>query len=121
MVKALFDTNILIDYLNGIEAARTEMQLYRERAISMISWMEVMVGVAEAHRQATEAFLGTFHLVEIDRAVADEAVNLRRQFRLKLPDAIVWASARTHDYLLVTRDAKDLPENHPGVRVPYRL
>ncbi|MEJ2682393.1 MAG: VapC toxin family PIN domain ribonuclease, partial [Gammaproteobacteria bacterium] len=27
-VKALLDTNILIDYLNGIDAARTEINRY---------------------------------------------------------------------------------------------
>lgn len=121
MVKALFDTNILIDYLSGIEQARDELKRYSECAISMISWMEVMVGVADEHRDATKAFLASFSLIDIDAAVADEAVKLRRQHRLKLPDAIVWASARTHDRLLVTRDAKDLPVDDPGVRIPYRL
>ncbi len=120
MVKALFDTNILIDYLNGIEAARHEIGLYDDRAISMITWMEVMVGAREPHREATEAFLARFHLVEINRAVADKAVALRRQHRLRLPDAIVWASAQAQDRLLVTRDIKDMPTGHPGIRIPYR-
>ena len=44
MVKALFDTNILVDYLNAVPKARTELQRYPEKAISIISWMEVMVG-----------------------------------------------------------------------------
>ena len=44
MVSALFDTNILIDYLNGVEAARTELGRYSDKAISLITWMEVMVG-----------------------------------------------------------------------------
>ncbi|MFC3969681.1 type II toxin-antitoxin system VapC family toxin [Rhizobium lemnae] len=120
-MKALFDTNILIDYLNGIDAARNEIERYRQRAISMVSWMEVMVGTADDYRQATEAFLSNFQLVEIDKSVAEEAVRLRRQYRLKLPDAIVWASARVGDCLLVTRDAKDLPVDDPGVRIPYRV
>ncbi len=47
MVKALFDTNILIDYLNGIPQAREEVALYDDSAISIISWMEVMAGASE--------------------------------------------------------------------------
>ncbi len=39
MVKALFDTNILIDYLNGISAAKKELARYEYRAISTITWM----------------------------------------------------------------------------------
>ena len=44
MVKALFDTNILVDYLNAVPEARTELQRYTEKAVSIITWMEVMVG-----------------------------------------------------------------------------
>jgi predicted nucleic acid-binding protein len=44
MVAALFDTNILIDYLRGIDAARDELAYYTEKCISIITWMEVMAG-----------------------------------------------------------------------------
>jgi hypothetical protein len=44
---------------------------------------------------------------------------LRQRHRLKLPDAIVWASAQAHDMLFVTQDVKDFPAGDPGVRVPY--
>ena len=46
MVKALLDTNILIDYLRGVGAARTELGRYQDKAISIITWMEVLVGAA---------------------------------------------------------------------------
>ena len=32
-MKAVFDTNILIDFLNGVEAAAKEIALYDDRAI----------------------------------------------------------------------------------------
>ena len=44
MVGALFDTNILIDHLNAIPQAREEIGRFESRAISIITWMEVMVG-----------------------------------------------------------------------------
>jgi len=53
--------------------------------------------------------------------VAAEAVKLRRMFRLRLPDAIIWATARTQACLLVTRNTKDFPASEPGVRVPYTV
>lgn len=43
-MKALFDSTILIDYLNGIAAAKKEFQRYESRAISVVIWMEVMAG-----------------------------------------------------------------------------
>jgi predicted nucleic acid-binding protein len=43
-VKALFDTNVLIDYLSGVKAAKAELAKYSDKAISMITWMEIQVG-----------------------------------------------------------------------------
>lgn len=37
MVKALFDTNILVDYLNAVPQARAELQRYTEKAMSIIT------------------------------------------------------------------------------------
>ncbi len=121
MVKALLDTNILIDYLNGIPAAREEMALYDDLAISIITWMEVMAGAPPLAARATREFLDRFALLDIDEKVAERAVPLRQQFRLKLPDAVIWATALVHAMLLVTRDAKAFPANNPGVRMPYTV
>jgi len=120
-MKALFDTNILIDYLNGVEHAREELRRYPEQLISPISWMEVMVGTRGEHEAAVRGFLAGFRPVVIDPEVAEEAVRLRREHRIRLPDAIIWASAHCESALLVTRNVKDFPPEHPGVRVPYEL
>lgn len=119
-VKALFDTNILIDYLNGSAAARSELDRYRERLISTITWMEVLAGArTEAEEDVIEMFLRDFTLVEVSRPVARAAVALRREHRLRLPDAVIWASAQHESALLISRNTKDFPRDEPGVRVPY--
>jgi predicted nucleic acid-binding protein len=121
MVKALFDTNILIDFLNAIPQAREELALYDERAISIITWMEVMIGADAGVESQTRSFLDTFTIVPLGNQVAERAVMLRREHRIKLPDAVVWASADTHSMLLVTRNTKDFAADAPGIRVPYVL
>jgi predicted nucleic acid-binding protein len=121
MIGALFDTNILIDYLLGIEAARSELHRYRQRAISVVTWMEVLAGSPDDAQLETRRFLADFKLLELDQAVADHTVSLRRGRRLKLPDAIIWATAQVHSLLLVTRNTRDFPQDEPGVRMPYRL
>jgi len=121
VVKALFDTNILIDYLHGQEQADRELRAFQGNAISIITWMEVMFGATEAQEAATALFLATFQVIPVDDEVARGAVALRKIHRMKLPDAIIWASAQTTNRLLVTRNSKDYPAGHPGVRTPYQL
>lgn len=121
MSIALFDTNIVIDALNGIEQADTEYRQYQRVYISLITWMEVMVGTDE-HDTLTENFLNTcFITLPITRDIAEQAVVVRRHNRIKLPDAIIKATAELHSAVLVTRNTRDFPENSDNVRIPYKL
>jgi predicted nucleic acid-binding protein len=121
MVSALFDTNILIDYLNGVEQAKTELDKYSDKAISLITWMEVMVGATPETENIVRGFLSGFVNLPIEERVSDVAVALRKQHKIKLPDAIVWATAQVNKRILVTRNTKDFSHDEPGVRVPYRI
>lgn len=121
MVRPLFDTNILIDYLGGVARARDELGRYPEPAISIVSWMEVLIGAPPGIEPATRRFLSRFSIVEIDRAVAERAVVIRRGGRIRLPDALIQASAEVHALLLVTRNTRDFDSASPAVRVPYSL
>ncbi|MBY4696231.1 type II toxin-antitoxin system VapC family toxin [Burkholderia latens] len=121
MVNALFDTNILIDYLGGVEAARGELARYESRAISMVTWMEVLVGATATDDAAIRAWLSSFDIIPLDGIVASRAVAIRKERRIRLPDAIVWASAQVNGLLLVSRNTKDFPVTEPGIRAPYQL
>jgi len=121
MVKALLDTNILVDYLNAVPQARTELGLYAEKAISIVTWMEVMVGASGNVEAATRGFLSTFNIVALDGEIAERAVSLRRSHNIKLPDAIIWATAQVRAMLFVTRNTRDFAAGDPGIRMPYKL
>ena len=121
-VKAVFDTNVLVDYLNGVPAAAQLCDRYSTRLVSVVTWMEVLIGAAnETEEGVIRSFLGGFQVAELDRATAEEAVRLRRDRKIRLPDAVIWATARCRDALLVTRSTRDFPQDDPGVHVPYRL
>jgi len=120
LVKAVFDTNILIDYLNGIEAAKEELARYRIRQISIVTFIEVMVGAKSADEEsAIRSFLATFEVLELSAAIAQEVILIRQQLRLKIPDAIVYATARTQGCILVSRNSKELKRDWPDIRIPY--
>ena len=120
-LNALVDSDVLLDFLDGYPAAAREIARYRELRISIISWMELLAGAkTEADEGTRRGFLAHFRLMPLTLEVAEEAIVLRRKYRLKLPDAIIWASAITENCLLVSRNTKDFPANQPGVRFPYR-
>jgi predicted nucleic acid-binding protein len=120
-MKAVFDTNILIDYLNGAEEASKELSRYETRLISVITLIEVMAGVNEGEEAIIRAFLSTFQLKGLTEDIADSAIRIRKAHKLKVPDAIVYATAREEGCIIVTRNTKDLKPDWPDVRVPYRL
>ncbi len=120
-MHALFDSNILIDYLNGIAAAKEELARYESRSISVITWMEVLAGAPAGADLQTRGFLEQFKMVGIDSKIAYRAVELRREKRMKLPDAIIFASAQILGLLLVSRNTRDFDPALPNVRMPYRV
>jgi len=118
---AVFDTNIVIDALNGIAKADDEYSRYERVLISRVTWMEVLIG-AEGDDTELRDFMEThFEIIPLDLVVAETAVQLRREHRLRLPDAIIWATARVNDAVLVTRNTKDFNPDWEGIHLPYTL
>jgi predicted nucleic acid-binding protein len=120
-LKALIDSDVLLDFLDGWPAAAQEIARYRERCISLVSWMELMAGAKNSADEAVRrGFLTHFRVLPITAEIAEEAVVLRQKHRLKLPDAIIWATATIENCLLVSRNTKHFPAHQPGIRFPYR-
>ena len=80
-----------------------------------------MVGATDDVEDATRSFLSSFDVIALDGEIAERAVSLRRTHHIKLPDAIIWATAQAHAMLLVTRNTRDFAASDTGVRMPYRL
>ena len=121
-MSELFDTNILIDHLNGISKATRELKRSSHPAISMITWIEVMTGASSpAEEVVLRSFLLNFECLPVSSAVAERAAVMRRQMKIKMPDAIILATAEVAGQILVTRNVKDFPAGMRGVRVPYKI
>jgi predicted nucleic acid-binding protein len=121
-MKVLFDTNILIDHLQGHRAATEALAAYSGAAISVITWVEVMSGVPSTQEEAMRLWLDRFHLIEVDADIAVYAALLRHERRLDLADALIVATAQASGRTLVTRDralCEDLDD--PPVLIPYTL
>lgn len=120
MTEHVYDTVILIDALRDIEPAKKELLRSKRNWISRISWIEVLAGAGQDDASVIEEFLSFFSVIELSEDIGRRAALIRAQHRkIRLPDAIIWASAQTTGRILVTRNTKDFPANMPGIRVPY--
>jgi len=117
----LLVTNILIDVLRGEEVALRWLEAQGQASISMITWIEVWVGCRPQERERVETWLEGFRRWPVDDAIARESVGLRQLHGLKVPDAIILATAICTGLPLATRNTRDFPLALGGVVHPYGL
>ena len=112
-MKYLLDTNVLI-YLQQRKLAHgLPIGAYAYSVISeieLLSWPQLQ----PEHELVWRGLLAPLHRVELDAAVREAAIRLRRERRLRLPDAVIAASALTLDATLLSNDQQLLTV--PGLR-----
>jgi hypothetical protein len=134
MAIGLLDTNILIDFLAGVPQALTEVSQYSDVAISNITYMEVVIGlrrdvglgtITPAESAATMAVIGSLDVIPIDQHITNTSIDIRANSilgpgkKIKLPDAIIYATAQTQGRYMITRDPGGF--TGPLVRIAYQI
>ena len=118
-MKALLDTNIIIDAINGRNDAKVVLGSY-DPHISILTYIEVLAGIDKhGHGDAVKQGLSAFTILGLDKPIGELAAKVRTEKKLKLPDAIIYATAKEHGILLITRDTKSFSKDDPQIRVPY--
>ena len=106
------DSDILIDYLRGVENARNFLMSTAEKSnlsISVISIVELYAGKEtkdEDKRKRVDEFLQSFILIGMDGSLARTAGKLRRDYEKPFADMIIAATALEYNLCLVTRNIK---------------
>ncbi|MBE2217146.1 MAG: type II toxin-antitoxin system VapC family toxin [Ignavibacteria bacterium] len=112
-LKYLYDTNVFSDYfsdrLEDLDLFNEKFIIENEVLISPVVRMELLShpDITDDEDKLFTELLDNFESVEIDFEVEKETILLRRKYKLKLPDAIIAASAIIEDAVLVTNDKKD--------------
>ncbi len=52
-------------------------------------------------------FLGLADIINIDEDLAERIINVRKKYKVKIPDAIIAASALEYNLIIITRNIKD--------------
>ena len=109
----LFDTNVLIYFLAGKlpedSLERIEDILRYSFCISVITKLEILgwKGHTEESFRETKSFLENADIIGLEDKIVDETINLRRHKNIKLPDAIIAATAIVYQKILITNNEKD--------------
>ncbi|MBN2034917.1 MAG: type II toxin-antitoxin system VapC family toxin [Deltaproteobacteria bacterium] len=118
--SALFDSNIII-YLSKKELDLSYIDRFEDLFVSVITYMEILG--YDFHDNAEEEYvrelLGLFTVKYIDKEIADKVIEIRKKEKVKLPDAIVAATAAVNNLCLVTRDVKDFKGINIDISNPY--
>ncbi|MCI5050848.1 MAG: type II toxin-antitoxin system VapC family toxin [Candidatus Pacebacteria bacterium] len=105
----LLDTNILIYYLNGNKTAY-EIIANNHIFISVITKMEMLsfVNLSKEEEQKIEKLLSLFTVLPLSDKTQNKTIEVRKKYKLKLPDAIIAATALELGCSLVTADKQML-------------
>ena len=99
------DTSLLIDLAAGDKTAAIALDQL-EVFVSIITCIEFLSWpkLTEAWLPIAEALLNQYNTEDIGRAVRDKSAFIKRTFGLKLPDAVIAATALHLKAPLITRD-----------------
>lgn len=111
MADYLVDTNVFVDHLRG--ARRFDPKSHRVH-YSVVTRAELFAG--NTGSDAVSVVLAPFREIAIDRPIAERAGRLRREIGIRLPDALIAATAVENKLSLFTRNRSDFEKVH-GLRI----
>ena len=113
-VNYLWDTNTAIYYLQKQFSEKAEqfmdnVLLQSRPAISTITEIELLCwkSASENDLLVLKNFVADSLVFEIDQTIKDKTVEIRKAYNIKLPDAIIAATALANNITLLSRNSKD--------------
>lgn len=128
-MKYLWDTNIVIYYLQQqftLQAEKFIDEVIKQEkpCISAITEIELLCWKTsnESDLIVLHNFINDCVVIEIEKLIKLKTAEIRKQYRIKLPDAIIAATAIIYDLTLITHNTSDF-KNINQVRLfdPYHL
>ena len=128
-LKYLIDSNTIIDYISGKLPEDKEIWLDslidEAVAVSTINKLEVLVGYKFKNIKEIipfEELINSVTVFPLNEAVENKTIEIRKTIHLKLPDAIIAATALIYNLEIITRNVKDF-SRVSGLRIinPYEV
>ncbi len=123
----LIDTDIIMDHLRGVGNFGTiiDDQSNNTCHLSVISIAELYSNLFPTEYELVEMLLSALKVVNLDPIIAKLGGNYRMKFYkshgLKLPDALIAATAKIHEAMLITKNLKHFPMDDIQKIRPYSI
>ncbi len=100
----LLDTNIIIYALKGIEAVKPYFE--GDCFLSVVSEIEILgiTGISKKELAIRRVAIDYCTIFPFTDSIKSEAISLKQEFKVKIPDAIIAATALFENYVLITAD-----------------
>jgi predicted nucleic acid-binding protein len=109
----LIDTNVTIDYIGEVLPMKAlsliDDIINGQFYISIINKIELLgfAGITKREELKFQEFINAANVLELNENIANSTIELRKHFKIKLPDAIFAASALVNQFTIITRNKKD--------------
>jgi len=115
----LVDTNILI-YLSKRRLELDQVTIPGVNLyISVITYMEVL-GYKfdnDIEKQTIEQLCKHFPIIDLNPKIVDKVISIKQRHKIKLPDAIILATAIISKFELITVNTIDFTHIEPGLSI----
>ncbi|MFA7086476.1 MAG: type II toxin-antitoxin system VapC family toxin [Aliarcobacter sp.] len=108
----LLDTNTLIYFFNGLVEDEEIYNILKKSfnisiitKIEFLSWKELSIN-NQLQKKATE-FIENAKIYTLNDEIAKKTIKNRQLYKIKIPDAIIAATAQIYGFKLVTNNVKD--------------
>jgi len=107
----LIDSNVVIDYLSGDISKKGK--LFMDKLInnvpniSVITKIEVLgFKTTEKAYSLLEYFMDDSIIIGLSNEIVEQTIEIRKEHKIKTPDAIIAATALQNNFTLLTNDAR---------------
>jgi len=84
---------------------RPLIKLYEEINLSVINKIELL-SFSKVEQKLAD-FISVSNIYSLDESIVDQTINLRQEYKIKLPDAIIAATTLLFEFTLITNNTKD--------------
>ena len=106
-----------IRYIHNISS-----MLQESFAVSVIAKMEFLGfnGFTHDEKKKAREFISFAQIIPLEDIIVERVIEIKQNFKIKLPDAIIAATAMSRDLFLVTRNVNDFKQITVNLINPFQ-